>query len=731
MQQRISRRLVIKAVAGTPFCLAAAALAGPDGDRGDAAFRPNAYLTIAADNTISFRVKKCEMGQQIHRAIQAIVADELGADIDQVSLRQAPTLEKFGRVATGGSYAVPAFWQLYRPLIAAAREMLVAAAAQEWRVAGGEIVVRHARLYHEASGREAAFGDFAAAASGLEVPDDPPLRRPSEYRAVGKASGRADAAAILAGEAVFGIDVRLPNLRFAVLEKSPVVAGRLKRYDADAALAVPGVDELVKLDDAVAVIATDSWSAMRGRERLAAEWDFGEHARVDNESLRSRLADGNDGDWMAVRTEGDTVNGDLESNVERDPERDLILTYEMPMAQHAALEPVNATALVEDGRCSVWGPIQMASDAQRQIATRLGLPEAQVTVHTTLAGGSFGRKLELGFAVEAALIASKVTGPVQLLYSREDDMMHGGVRPPTRHEFRFRTSDDGSRIALDYDYAAASAYAQQDRSQLAHKGYDWTAALGAVDLPYAFDDLRIRQRDIDVPAVPFNWWRGTYRNHHAFASECALDEFAEHTDEDPLALRLRLLTRDLTVETFPNELSDVQAERLRGVLVEAAKRSGYDSVRGASRAVGLACHCYSDVHTYVAHAVDVSVDGRQVTINKVVAVVDCGIAVVPDSIVAQMEGSVIFGLTSALWGDVEIHEGQKWPRNFAGCRLMRMSETPDIDVHVIASAASPGGMGEPPLPSVTPAFLNALARAGGPRIRRLPVGDRLKLGANA
>ncbi len=720
MHSRVSRRFVIKAFGGTSLCLAAGVVAGPVGPRERDAFRPNAYLEIEPDNAITFWVKKCEMGQQIHLAIAAIVADELGADLGQISFRQAPTLDRFGNVGTGGSYAIPGFWRAHRPLVATAREMLVEAAAAEWRVPAGEIDVREAALRHEASGRTAPLGDFAAAASLLEVPDDAPLRNPAEFRFVGKAGGRIDTDELLSGRAVFGTDVRLPGMRFAVLARSPVPGGTLERYDRQAPLAVPGVEAVVELDNAVAVVARNSWSAIKGRDRLHPEWQLGGHADASSAVIRARLAQWDDGDAKLVREAG--------TEIDADAALDLTLVYEMPMAQHAAIEPVNATAVLADGQCTVWGPIQMASLLKRETAQALGLPDENVTVHTTLLGGSFGRKLERGFAIEAARIAAQVPWPVQLLYTREDDMMHGGVRPPTRHRFAFRSSSDRRAVALDLAYSAASAFAQQDPTQLRHMGYDWAAALGAADLPYAFDYLRIRQRDVHVPEVRLNWWRGTYRNHHAFASECALDEFALHLGIDPLELRLRFLRRDLRVETYPNDESDVVAERLRHVLREAARHSAYGSRRRPGRAVGLACHCYSDVHTYVAHAVDVSVEGTVATINKVVAVVDCGLAIVPDSVKAQMEGSVIFGLSSALWGDVDVRHGQLWPRNFANCRIMRTNEVPDIEVHIVDSDAAPGGMGEPPLPSVTPAFLNAVARAGGPRIRRLPAGDRIQLG---
>lgn len=733
MTPGFSRRSVIKVIGGTAMGLTlgsfvpAAPIRSPTAESNTgpgSGFRPNAYLEITTDDHITFWVKKCEMGQQIHTAIAAMVADELGVDLDAIDLRQATSDERFGFVGTGGSYAVPGFWRGIRPLVAAAREMLISAAAAEWEVPRDALSVASGRVRHAPSGKSAPFGALAEAASSLEVPESPRLRDRAAYRFVGKASGRPDAQNIVDGSACFGMDVRLPGMRYAAIARSPALGGVLTGFDRQAALAVAGVEEIIVLDEAVAVVANGTWAAFKGRDALQARWRHDASAMIDNTWIRTLLADAiamgvaGAAAGQLVRQHGEPVQAELVD--------ELVLDYEMPMAQHAAIEPVNATAVVEDGRCELWAPIQMASITRDEIAAALGMAADRVTVHTTLLGGSFGRKLERGFAIEAARIAASTRGPVQLVYTREDDMQHGGVRPPSHHRLRFRRDDN--RLALDHIYAAASTFAQQDRSQLAIRGYDWAAALGAVDFPYAVDHLRVRQIDVETPAVPLNWWRGTYRNNHAFAIECAIDELAEHIGTDPLALRLALLTRDLSVETFPQEQSIVSAARLSRVLEAAADRAAYDDRRQPNRAVGIACHCYSDVDTYVAHAVDVSVTGRRVEIHKVVAAVDCGLAITPDSVRAQTEGSVVFGLNSALWGDVVVEEGVIMTQNFDDCRLMRMSEVPQIDVQLLDSDESPGGMGEPPLPSVTPAFLNAVARAGGPRIRRLPAGDQLELG---
>ena len=682
-------------------------------------FRPNAYLQIDPDGTVSFWVKKCEMGQQIHTAIGAMVADELGADMATLQLKQATTDGQYGFVGTGGSYAVPAFWASGRPLLAAAREMLLEAAAQRWNLDSAQLSVADGVIAHPPSGRRVGFGDLVVAASKLEVPQQPRLRSKHERRYVGSASGRRDAAAIVNGTALYGADVRPPGLRFAAIAKSPTFAGALESYERQAALAIDGVDEVVATQNWVAVVARNSWAAMRGRDALQARWEGPIDDLLDSAQISQQVADALELEGKLVRESGKPLALD---EIEQ-----LSCRYSMPMAQHAALEPVNATAQVQHGHCTIWAPVQMATQTQQEVAAALDLAKENVRVHTTLLGGAFGRKLERGFAIEAAQIAAQTQGPIQLIYSREDDMTQGGVRPPSCHRFDFAFDRSGGAVSMDHRYAVASPFAQQDPAQLDHAGYDWTGALGATDVPYAFDHLRITQRDLKAVPVPLNWWRGTFRNHHAYASECAIDELAGALDEDPLAFRQRMLSQDLRVETFPNDISHLQVARLRAVLGRAADEIDYSTERPPGRAVGLACHSYSDVGTYVAHAIEVNVKERELRIERVVAVVDCGVAISPDAVRAQMEGSVVFGLSSALWGEVAVQQGAIQTRNFDRCRLLRMAEMPSIDVHIIDSDLPPGGMGEPPLPSVTPALINAIARAGGPRVRDLPIGERLQL----
>lgn len=713
--RRISRRTLIKLVGASGATLALASMGQVGADSDDASFRPNAYLEISEHEGVVLWLKKAEMGQQILTATAMMMADELGADLETITVKQADTHPRFGFVGTGGSFAIPGRWLYMRPLFASARAMLLRAAADTWTVPVTELAADRGMITHASSGKSAKIEMFAARASTYEVPEDIPLKDRKDFRYMGRNRVRLDVDEVLSGTARYGVDARVPGMRFAVMARSGRRDGKLVSFNRQAALGVRGVQEVIAVDDKVAVIATNSWAAMRGRDALNAKWDAGRYADVTDQTMREQLLAAFDGDSFDVRTEG-TV-----------PAQDTPLVdvqYEMPMAQHAALEPVNATAEVKDGRCTIWAPIQMATLAQQEVARELGIEQQDVTVHTTLLGGAFGRKLERDYIIEAAQIAARTTGPVQLLLTREDDMTEGGVRPPSVHRLKFWQDNRGPSMA--HDYATFSVFSQQDPDQLEHKGYDWTSALGAVDVPYRFAALDVRQRDVVSHAVRLNWWRGTHHNHNAFATECALDEFAQALGEDPFDLRLRLLSADTEVETMPGDVSVISAGRMKALLQRLRQEVEAEHMPGKGRAIGIACHSYTGVYTYAAHAVEVSVEAGEIRIHRVWAAVDCGFAVSPDSVKAQMEGSVVFGLTSALWGETRVENGRIADENFDRCRLMHMGEAPDVRVILIENDENPGGMGEPPLPSVTPAFLNAVARAGGPRIRRLPIGNQLQ-----
>ncbi len=711
--RKITRRNLIRLMVASGATLALASVARVKASSGGTVFRPNAYLEISAETGVVLWLKKAEMGQQILTATAMMMADELGADLDTLTVRQADTHPRFGFVGTGGSFAIPGRWNLMRPLFASARIMLLQAAAKTWSVPFGELKIEKGLISHEATRRREPLESFAALATKLEVPQDPPLREPGDFLYIGTHRGRLDASRLLDGSAKFGMDVRQPGQRYAVMARPPTRDGVLETWDENAALSVPGVEEVHVIGEKVAVIAGNSWAAMRGRDALQASWNGGEFRSISNESIRTDLRNAFSMKGAVVRSEGKLPDGQ--------PVIDA--SYEMPMAQHAAIEPANATALVEDGMCTIWAPVQMATQTKVESASAIGIPEENVTVHTTLLGGSFGRKLERDFAIEAARIAALTKGPVQLLLTREDDMAEAGVRPPSQHRIRIWNNDDVSAMA--HEYATHSVFAQQDPAQLNHRGFDWTSALGAADMPYRFDRLSVIQHDVEQHAVRLNWWRGTHHNHHAFAIECAMDEFALATGKDPIDLRLSMLEQDTTVETFPNEMSTVNSARLKRLLLRLREILSQADESDENRAVGIACHVYTDVHTYVAHAVEVSLTSGELKIHRVWALVDCGLAISPQSVKAQMEGSVVFGLNSALWGETRVENGQITDLNFNQCRLMRISETPEIEVIIVESDEPPGGMGEPPLPSVTPALLNAIARAGGPRIRKLPIGNQL------
>jgi isoquinoline 1-oxidoreductase beta subunit len=678
-------------------------------------FAPNAYLEITPQEGVVFWTKRSEMGQHINTTLAVMAADELGADLNTMKVKSAATHPRFGFVGTGGSYATAGFYQYFMPLMAAAREMLCSAASLEWDVPASELYTEGGFIHHPGSGRRALLEAFAELAADLPVPENPLLKKHSDYKYIGKSRGRIDQDDIVTGKAKYGIDTRLEGMRFAVVEKAPATGAVLSAYDTAAASKVWGVEEVLPLDDRVFIIAQNSWSAIEGRKALKAEWRVqeGVSTRVINNELKKLL----DQEGNSILTNGNVPASAIAQT--------LVLEYAMPAAQHAALEPVNAVAVMEPDTLKIWAPCHMATPAQNEVAALLDIPKEKVEVHNTLIGGSFGRKLERDYVLDAAMLAARVPYPVQLLYTREDDMTQGGIRPSSIHKVTAEIDTANKLQSLTVHVATPSVFFQQDPSQLEGKGYDWTIPPGLTDIPYSFPYFKLSQAELRTKAITYNWWRGTQRNNNAFALECAIDEIAAAIGEHPIDFRLGFITRDKSIELYPGAEDPVPADRARVVLQKLREVSDFDRSRSAGRALGVALHFYGSCHTYVGHVVEVSVSDRTLTIHKVWAVADCGLAISPEGIRSQLESGVIFGLTSALWGKAEVEDGVIQPDNFDSCRLMRMPEVPLIETHIIDSNESPGGMGEPPLPSVTPALLNAIARAGGPRIRSLPVADHM------
>jgi len=661
-----------------------------------AALEPDAYLRIDPSGEVTVFLAKSEMGQGTYTGMAVLVAEELEADWKRVRVVQADADPKrFGQMSTGGSRSVRQFFDPLRKTGATAREMLIAAAARKWGVDRAACRAELGAVVHPPSGRKLGYGELAAAAAREEVPRDPPLKARTDWRLVGTKVPRLDTPDKIRGRARFGIDVRVPGLRFAVVARPPVVGGKVARYDAAKAKAVPGVRHVVEVPSGVAVVADSTWAAMQGREALGAAFEGGPNGALDSAGLAKLLAEAKV--EAPARSEGD-VEKALAASKKR-----LEAVYELPLLAHATMEPMNCTAQVSAGSAELWAPTQAPTWAQSEVARALGIDEGRVKVHVTFLGGGFGRRAIPDFPVEAALVSKAAGEPVQVVWTREDDMRHDRYRPAGRNELWAGLDEKGKLLAWHHRVRTPSV-GKQLFGSAARSGGHPDVLEGAIGFPYGAGAVRIEAAMPEV-GLNFGWWRSVYSSQNAFPEECFIDELAAAAGKDPLAFRLDHLPA---------------ASRLRGALQLAADRAGWGKPLPAGRGRGIACH--SSFGSHVAEVAEVSVEKGRPRVHRVVAAVDLGVALNPDSVEHQVEGAIVFGLSAALRGEITLAKGAVVQGNFDDYEPLRMDEMPAVEVHLVPSDEAPGGIGEPGLPPIAPAVANALFAATGKRIRRLPIG---------
>ncbi len=652
-----------------PFETAAAQTAGE--------FIPNGFIRIAPDNTITLIAHRSEMGQGVQTAIPMILADELDADWSQIRIEQAPADRAYGDQVTGGSVSISGAYLTLRQAGAAARAMLVGAAAAAWGVDPAECRTELSQVIHDSSGRRLTYGELAEAAALLPVPGRRDLRMkdPSEFRIIGTRKGQVDNPAYVTGKAVYASDVRLPGMLHAAVARCPVfVGGKLASLDSSAAEAVPGVRAVIEISNGVAVVAESTWAAWMGRDALQITWDEGPNAALDDDSIRARLLEAL-GELEPAQPEGEIV-------------RYVEALYELPYLAHTTMEPMTCVADVTAGRCEVWAPTQDRQSAARVARNASGAGE--VIVHVPPIGCGSGRRLEVDYVQEAVEISRAVGAPVKLFWPREDDLQHDYYRPGSLHRMRAGLNADGLPVTWEHHIAA----------QGIHGG---GVVDGAQGIAYNFRQ-QVRGHPVQLP-IPVGYWRAVFNNNNAFANECFLDEIAAETGRDPLELRLALLAEDAP---------------LRAVLEKAAAEAGWGSPLPDGRFRGLACHSTWGA-THVAHVVEVSVSGGEFKVERVVSAVDCGLPINPDMIEAQIEGGFAFGLNNVLNGRVRFDEGRVTQRGFRNYRLLRHTQMPPVEVHILPRTDNPSGMGEMSGPPSEPAIVNALCAATGRRIRRVPI----------
>jgi isoquinoline 1-oxidoreductase subunit beta len=677
----------------------------PDNPAGQ--FAPNAFIRIDPAGKTTLVMPQVEMGQGVYTAVPMILADELDADFSQVVLEHAPPNDKlygnpiFGIQVTGNSNSIRAFWKPLRIAGAAARAMLIQAAASEWQVDPASCTASNGQVTHAASGRKAAYGELADAAGALPIPADPPLKDPKNFTLIGKPLKRLDTPNKSDGKVVYAIDAILLGMKIATLAQSPVFGGKVAHVDDSAAKNVPGVQKVVVLDDLVAVVGDHMYAAKKGLDALVITWDNGPNAQLTSSDIWNDLRAASQKDGVIAKSIGDVDKG-LTQGDKYDGE------YELPFLAHATMEPQNCTVQLTPGACEIWTGSQVIARVQQAAAKAAGLPIDKVTVHNHYIGGGFGRRLETDMITSAVRIAKQVDTPVKVIWTREEDIQHDIYRPVYRDTIS-ASLQNGKIVAWKYKVSGSSIMARWAPSIFIN-GIDIDAVDSAVDMPYDIPNRQVEYVRAEPPAVRTGFWRGVGPNNNVFAIECFMDELARKANMDPVEFRRGMLGNN---------------PRLKAALDLVAEKSGWG--QPLPPRVGRGVSVQPSFGSFIATVVEAEVDNNgEVHLRRATSAVDTGIAVNPDTIMAQLEGGLIFGLTAALWGEVTIDKGRVHQSNFNDYRMLRIDEAPNIEVHVIKSSEDPGGIGETGSTAGPPALRNAIYAATGVALRRLPI-DRAAL----
>ncbi len=716
---RVSGATLGALVIGIPSALTAPlrrldAATVPDHDGADA-LSSGRYVRIDTDGTVTIVVARSEMGQGARTALPMILAEELGADWQRVRLVQAEPSATFRMLSTGGSEAVSSHWTPLRQAGAAAREMLCSAAATRWGVPVDSVRAVRGTVVHEASQRSVPFGELVTAAAALPVPKEPALGDSASYTLVGKPMRRVDGPAIVHGTATYGLDVRVPGMLFASVEMPPVPGATVVKFNAAAARAVSGVRDVVEVPTGIAVVAESTWAALKGRRALAVVWNEGANATFDSTvfraTLRARTATAGS---ITARQVGDAPKALAASPAARRIEA----TYESPFQAHATMEPQNCTAHVTGTACTVWVGTQEPGDVQRSVAKALGLTPEQVTVHVTLLGGGFGRRIVNDNAPDAALLSRKMSAPVQVVWSRTDDFAHDWYQPMSAARLSATLGPDKRPQAWQHRIVAPAVTASFGGTVAME-----AETLGALDVPYSIPNVRVEYTHVPTP-VNMGWWRAIEYVPNVFAREAFLDELAVAAGMDALDYRLMLLDetslQDLRPAPGTKGPAPFNVDRLRRVLQEVAVKAGWHMPLPKGVGRGLACLSY-DNRSYVAQVAEVDTRGGRLKVRKIVTAIDVGLVVNPLGLTAQVESAVAWALTATLHGDMRFARGRAARTSFAEYRVTGLTDMPAIETHIMPPDYPPSGAGEPPVPAIAPAIVNAIFAATGKRVRSLPV----------
>jgi len=668
-------------------------------------FAPNAFIRIAPDGSITLFMPQAEMGQGTHTSMSMLLAEELEVTPEQVRLEHAPPDDKlyanplFGEQITGASSSIRMFYEPLRRAGATARAMLIAAAAASWNVHAASCRAREGVVTHTPTGRTLSYGALAAKAATVPVPDKIALKDPKDFTLIGTPAKRPDTPSKVNGTAQYGIDVRLPGMLIATVAASPVLGGKVAGLDDEKAKAVPGVRQIVQLDDAVAVVADHMWAAKQGSAALEIRWEDGPNAKVSTADVVEGLAKASETAGVTARKDGDPASA-LAGAAKK-----VEAVYESPFLAHATMEPMNCTVHVRRDGCEVWTGSQVLSRARAAAAKVTGLPLEKVVVHNHFLGGGFGRRLEVDYVTQAVRIAKQVDAPVKVVWTREEDVQHDVYRPYYYDRFAAGLDAHGKPVAWSHRIVGPSIMARFLPPGF-KDGIDIDALDGAVQLLYDIPAIQIEYVRHEEPVLNTGFWRGVGVTHNNFVVESFIDELAAVSKQDPVAFRRALLRKS------PRALT---------VLELAAKEAGWGKPvpRGRGRGVAL---LFSSWGTYLAQVAEVEVTGSSdVRVRRIVCAVDCGQVVNPDIVKAQIESGVVYGISGALWGEVTLNNGRVEQSNFNNYRVLRMNETPPIDVRLVRNSEAPGGIGEPGTSVTAAALANAVYAATGKRLRKLPL----------
>ena len=699
----LTRRVVLKAGAAAggglllgfyiPFTAAEAA-AGT--------FAPNAFIRIGRDGRVTLIMPQAEMGQGVYTSHAMVLAEELDAAFDQVAVEASPPSDAlyanpiFGLQATGNSNSIRAFWIPLRKAGAGARAMLVAAAAETWRVDPATCRTESSQVIHDHSGRKLAYAALVDRAAHMTPPADPSLKAAADFKLIGKPLKRLDTPDKVNGKALYGIDAMPTGVKFATIAACPVFGGKVGRVDDSAAKVVPGVRQVLVLDDLVAVVGDHMWAAKQGLDALDIAWDEGPNAALTTEEVWRQIKAASENAGATVKTVGD-VDQALADGEKYEA------VFQLPFLAHAPMEPINCTVHIRPDGCDVWTGSQVQSRGQAIAAKLTGLPLDKVKFHNQLLGGGFGRRLEIDGVEKAVRVAQHVNGPVKVVWTREEDIRHDIYRP-VYYDRLTASLKDGKIAGWNHRITGSSVVARW-LPQAYTNDVDFDAVDSAVDIPYDIPNLRVQYVRNEPPAVPTGFWRGVGPNNNVFAIESFIDELAKKTGKDPVAFRRDMLGK---------------VPRLQAALDLATQKAGWGEAlpprvgRGVAVQVAFA--------SFIATVAEVEVDENgEVSVRRMVCAVDTGIVVNPDTVIAQLQGGLIFGLTAALHSEITIAGGRVQQGNFNDYRMMRIDETPEIEVHVIDSGEAPGGIGETGTTAAPPALINAIFAATGIRLRKLPI----------